>query len=152
MRYASLVLVALALAACSPDSPPASGAAGIVVSDAWAAATPHGSPVAAGYMTIANQTAADVRLVGGTSPAAASVEIHRMNLVGGVMQMRPVVGGLAIARGASVTLKPGGLHLMFIDLRQPLVEGQSVPVALAFDNGTRVDATLAIRAAGAHGH
>jgi len=145
--------VAALVGACSPAPAPKSGGGGIVVSDAWTMATPPGAAVAAGYMTINNQAAAVVRLVGGSSPAAQSVEVHNMTMDGGVMQMRPVEGGLEIPANGAVELKPGGLHLMLVGLQRPLAEGESVPVALTFDDGTRVDVVLAVRAmGGGHGH
>jgi copper(I)-binding protein len=154
-RSALLVVafVAAAVGACSPAPTPKSGTGGIVVADAWTMATPPGAAVAAGYMKIQNQASAPVRLVGGLSPVAQSVEVHNMTMDGGVMQMRPVDGGLEIPANSAVELKPGGLHLMLIGLQRPLAEGESVPVTLTFDDGTRVDAVLAVRAmGGGHGH
>jgi len=145
-------LIAAGLSACSP-APSSKPGGGIVVSGAWTMATPSGAVVAAGYMTIQNQSRAGVTLVRGETPAASRVEVHTMSMDGGVMQMRPVDGGLAIPAGGGVELKPGGLHLMLIGLQKPLVEGESVPLTLVFDNGTRVGTTLQVRAmGGGHGH
>jgi periplasmic copper chaperone A len=147
-----VAFVALVVSACSPAPAPKSGSGGIVVSNAWTMATPPGAAVGAGYMTISNQAAAVVRLTGGSSAAAQSVEVHNMTMDGGVMQMRPVEGGLEIPANGAVELKPGGLHLMLIGLQKPLAEGESVPVTLTFDDGTRVDVVLAVRAMGGGGH
>jgi periplasmic copper chaperone A len=148
-----VAFVAAVVSACSPAPAPKSGGGGIAVTNAWTMATPPGAAVAAGYMTISNQAGAAVRLTGGSSAAAQSVEVHNMTMDGGVMQMRPVDGGLEIPANGAVELKPGGLHLMLIGLQRPLAEGESVPVTLTFDDGTRIDAVLAVRAmGGGHGH
>jgi periplasmic copper chaperone A len=148
-----VAFVAAALSACSPAPAPKSGSGGIAVSNSWTMATPPGAAVATGYMTITNQAAAAVRLTGGSSAVAQSVEVHNMTMDGGVMQMRPVDGGLEIPANGAVELKPGGLHLMLIGLKQSLAEGESVAVMLTFDDGTRVDVVLAVRAmGGGHGH
>lgn len=152
--FRALALVAVVvLSACSPAPSNTAGTGGIVVTDSWTMATPPGAAVGAGYMTISNQGAAAVRLTGGETAAAERVEVHNMSMDGGVMTMRPVEGGLEVPAGGSVELKPGGLHLMLIGLKAPLTEGGSVPLTLMFDNGTRVDAALAVRAmGGGHDH
>ena len=73
-----------------------------------------GQPVGGGYLSIANKGTAADRLVAATSPSAGMVEIHTMEIVNDVMTMRPVEGGLEIPAGATVELKPGGTHLMFM--------------------------------------
>jgi len=147
--FAFLALVALS--ACSPpDNKPVTR---IKIIGAWTMATPPGADVGAGYLQIVNEGSAPVRLAGGTTPAAASVEVHMMAMDNGVMRMRPASEGLEIAAGASAELQPGGYHLMLIGLKAPLVEGGSVPITLTFDGGTQVEATLAVRAmGGGHGH
>ena len=144
LAFAAVVV----LNACSPAPSNAPGSAVIVVTDSWTMATPPGAAVGVGYMTISNQGAAAVRLMGGETTAAERVEVHNMSMDGGVMTMRPVDGGLEIPTGGAVELKRGGLHLMLIGLKAPLTEGGSVPLTLVFDNGARVDATLGVRAMG----
>lgn len=152
--FRALALAAVVvLSACSPAPSNTPGGAPIVVSDSWSMATPPGAAVGVGYMTINNQGAAAVRLTGCETTAAERVEVHNMSMDGGVMTMRPVEGGLEIPAGGAVELKPGGLHLMLIGLKAPLTEGGSVPLSLVFDNGTRIDAALAVRAmGGGHDH
>jgi copper(I)-binding protein len=79
-----------------------------------------GAPAGAGYLTITNTGPSDDRLVGGSSPVSARLEIHEMSMSGGVMKMRPVTGGLVIPSGQTVTLRPGGYHIMLIGLKSPL--------------------------------
>jgi periplasmic copper chaperone A len=150
-RLALAFAVVAALAGCSPA--PSGSAGGIAVVDAWTNATPPGAAVGAGYMTIRNSGASPARLNGAASGAAERVEVHSMSMENGVMSMRPVEGGLEIPASGSVELKPGGLHLMLIGLKQPLTEGTTVPLTLVFESGARVDVALAVRAiGGGHEH
>ena len=150
-RLALVFATVFAVAACSPAPQSMPGALSVV--DPWTMATPPGAAVGAGYMTIRNQTGAAVRLTGGESPVAQRVEVHSMSMDGGVMMMRPVEGGLEIPAGGSVELKPDGMHLMLIGLQRPLVVGESVKLTLVFDDSTRIDAPLSVRAmGGGHDH
>jgi len=72
----------------------------------------------------------DARLISVQSPIAGVAQIHRMTMKDGVMQMRPVEGGVPLPKGQAVELAPGGLHLMLMDLNRPAVAGTSVPVML----------------------
>ena len=73
------------------------------------------------------------RLVSAASPVAGVVEIHEMAMEGDVMKMRALPNGLALPAGTAVELKPGGHHVMLMDLKQPLAAGQTVPVTLTFE-------------------
>ena len=86
----------------------------IQIGNPWTRATPKGSMVAGGYMTITNKGAAPDRLVGGSTSAAGRFEVHRMAMENGVMKMRPVEGGLEIKPGETVELKPGSFHVMLM--------------------------------------
>lgn len=153
----SFLLVAVATACGAPASPSSAheihAAAAITVHDAWAAPTPAGVDVAAGYLTISNHTDRADRLLGATSPRAARVEIHEMRMNGAVMQMR-AVQRLDLPAGADVQLGPGGMHLMFFGVSDPFAEGQSIPVHLVFETAGAMDVTLPVRRRGApsHGH
>jgi hypothetical protein len=150
-------LIALALLACAaacgaPQSPPAQQEAptgALEVREAWAAATPGGAQVAAGYLTIVNGTSADDRLVSATSPRAASVEVHEMSMDGDLMRMRAVEGGLAIPAGQSVALAPGGLHIMFMGVTAPFVEGEEIPITLTFETAGAFEINLPVSAGAA---
>ena len=121
----------------------------LLITTMWSRATPGGAKVAAGYFTIANNGKAADRLVSATSPVAGKVEVHEMTMANGVMTMRPLDSGLAIEPGKTVTLAPGGFHLMLMDLKQPLKEGELLAVTLQFEKAGKVDATLHIRGVGA---
>jgi len=115
----------------------------------WTRATLPNAPVAGGYMTIENTGETADRLVGGSTPAAEAVEIHEMTMDGDVMKMRPVEGGLEIPAGESVTLRPGGYHLMLVKPEEPLKEGTRVPLTLTFEKAGEVSVELAVDTVGA---
>ena len=116
-------------------------AANISVTDAWARATMPGQKVSAAYLQI--QSDADARLVSASSPAVPRVEVHEMKMDGDVMRMREVKGYDVPAKGA-FELKPGGAHLMFMDLKRPLKEGEKVPVKLKFAKAGEVSAEFEV--------
>lgn len=115
----------------------------------WSRATPGGAKVAGGFMTIRNNGKDSDRLVGGTFDASGIVEIHEMKMDGGVMKMRALELGLEIKPGQSVELKPGGYHVMFIDLKRPLKEGESVKGELVFEKAGRIAVEYKIENRGA---
>ena len=120
----------------------------VQISDAWSRATPPGAKIAAGYLTIRNQGAAADRLIGASSPAAARVEPHVTEKQGEVMRMREVKGYDVPAKG-SYELKPGGAHLMLVDIKRPLKEGDKVPLVLRFQKAGEVKVDLEVKALGA---
>ncbi len=109
------------------------------------------SMVSAVYLTLANAGGVNVRLVAAESPAANLVEIHEMQMNGDVMQMRPVEGGVDLPAGGVVVLEQGGLHIMLMDLVEPLVPGQAIPLTLRFvildDAGEPTDEEVAVELA-----
>lgn len=116
----------------------------------WARATPPGAAVGGGYLVIRNKGAAGDRLVGVASPVSARVEIHEMAMDKDVMRMREVKGVDVPAR-KSVELKPGGFHLMLIELKAPLKPGDKVPLTLRFEKAGEVKTELAVGAMTASG-
>src|ERR1700730_2281670 len=121
----------------------------LVITQAWTRATPGGAKVGGGYLTIENKGSAPDRLVGVSADAAGKVEVHEMAMDGGVMKMRPVDGGLTIDPGKTVKLAPGGLHLMMMDLKSPLKQGDKLPVTLQFEKAGKVQVTLDVQGVGA---
>ncbi len=154
---AALAAVAV-LAGCSqpqsgaPAPEAAIAAPSVALSDAWAAATPNAARVAAGYVNLTNNGAAEDTLVSAASPRAARVEIHEMAMEGGMMNMRAVMGGVPLAPGRPVALAPGGLHIMFMDITAPFVDGETVPVTLTFANAPPVTFDFPVRPRTAGGH
>lgn len=123
-------------------------AGNLEISAGWARAMLPGQPTGGGYLTIANKGAEDDRLVGASSPAAAKVEIHSMEVVNDVMVMRPTEGGIVIPAGAAVELRPGGLHLMFLNVSEPFRSGNTVALSLEFEKAGKVEVALPVRKAG----
>ncbi|HWL58075.1 MAG TPA: copper chaperone PCu(A)C [Paracoccus sp. (in: a-proteobacteria)] len=117
----------------------------LAITDAYSRATPPGAPVGGGYLTVTNNGQAEDRLVSATSPAAGRVEIHDMAMEGEVMRMRKLDDGLPLPAGEGVEMKPGGLHLMLMDLKAPLAAGESVPVTLTFEKAGQVEVNLSVR-------
>jgi periplasmic copper chaperone A len=121
----------------------------LVISQAWSRATPSGAKVAGGYLTIENKGSSPDRLVGGSGNVAGKLEVHEMTTENGVMKMRPLEKGLVIEPGKTVKLTPGGYHLMMFDLKNPLKQGDKVPVTLEFEKAGKVTLSLDVQAVGA---
>lgn len=117
----------------------------------WTRATPAGAKVAGGYLTIQNTGTAPDRLVGGSSEIAGRIEIHEMAVKDGVMTMRPLDKGLEVKPGDKAELKPGGYHIMFMDLKRQLTEGEAVKGTLQFEKAGTVAVEFAVQAVGARG-
>lgn len=131
----------------------------LTVSGAWVREGPPTTAVLAAYMQIDNPGAQDRTLVGASSPQFETVEIHRTELTDGVARMIQQER-LVIPAGGGVTLEPGGLHLMLIQSRQPLAQGDMVSIRLRLEDGTEMPVDAEVRKAGsagmdhdhAHGH
>lgn len=132
----------LAGAACAAD---------IEIKAPWTRATAKGAKVGAGYLTIVNKGSAPDRLKSVTSDVAESVEMHEMASEGSVMTMRAVPEGVEIKPGETLTLKPGGLHLMMMGLKKPLVQGGEAHITLNFAEAGAVPVTLPVESLGATG-
>ena len=129
--FASWLLAAPALA----DS--------VKVDHAWVRATAPGQKVAGGFMNLTAD--ADMTLVGGTSPASKTLELHFMKMENGVMEMRQIKE-IALPRGQTVSLEPGGLHVMFIDLNSRIRDGQTVPMTLRIRGADGKEQRLVVKA------
>lgn len=123
----------------------------LVITQAWSRATPGGAKVAGGYLTIENKGSTPDRLIGGTAEIAGKVQVHEMSMNNGVMTMRPVEGGLVIEPGKTVKLSPGGLHLMLLDLKGSLEQGDKLPITLEFEKAGKVSLSLDVEGIGAQG-
>jgi len=121
----------------------------LVISQAWSRATPGGAKTGGGYLTIENKGTTPDKLIGASADFAGKIEVHEMTTNNGVMKMRPVEGGLTIDPGKTVKLAPSGLHLMMMDLKSPLKQGDKLPVTLQFEKAGKVTVTLDVQAVGA---
>lgn len=142
--------IALLLAFATPAFAHSIEVGSLSLTDLWTRATPPGAPTAGGYLTITNTGSEADTLIAVSSPLAARNEIHIMETKDGVMTMHPVEG-IEIPAGGTVTLAPGGYHLMFISLTAPLKEGEKMPVTLTFERAGSIDTFLHILAIGADG-
>ncbi|MGE0854469.1 MAG: copper chaperone PCu(A)C [Hyphomicrobiaceae bacterium] len=149
VRIAAAASVALIAAVGPALAESATKAGSLTISKPWTRATPPGSKVAGAFMTITNTGSAPDRLVGGTSPVAGHVEIHEMVMDGNVMKMRGLGNGLEIKPGETVELKPGGYHVMLLDLRNPLTEGTPVAGTLKFEKAGEIAVTYDVAPIGA---
>ena len=125
---AFLIAPLLLLAACG-----AGGAPDVQVADAWARETVAGQSGTAAYATIVNRGTGDDRLVGVSAAPPVEASLHETTTEGGVSSMRPLENGLAVPAGTTVTLKPGGAHVMISGLTAPLREGDGLKLTLRFE-------------------
>ncbi|MEW6590174.1 MAG: copper chaperone PCu(A)C [Pseudomonadota bacterium] len=121
------ILSALAVLMASP-----AWAANVSVSDAWARATMPGQKVSGAYMKLTAD--ADAKLVGATSPAVPRVEVHEMRMDGDVMRMREVQA-VDLPKGKTVSLEPGGYHIMLMNLAKPIAAGEVITLTLTIESG-----------------
>jgi copper(I)-binding protein len=161
MKHSKTLLKTLALCAALAG---AAGAfsqtpAAVQVRDAWVRQSVPGQSGTGAFMKLT--APAGARLVGVSTPAAGVAEVHEMKMEGDTMRMR-AVPGLDLPAGKTVELKPGGYHLMLMDLKQPLAKGASVPVTLRFEDAKGQTSSLELKlpvgapadgaAASAHNH
>lgn len=118
----------------------------ITLHHGFARATLPSQPVAGAFLVLTNAGTEDDALVGIEAGFAGRGEIHEMAMSNGVMRMRPLEGTLVIPAGQSVTLAPGGYHLMFFDLAMPLFAGAQATVTLTFEKAGAVEVVLPILA------
>ena len=154
LRRTRLTLVVVAsvalLAACSSAAAPPSAA--VSVTDAWARSSSATASAAAAYATITNAGPTADALVGASSPAAATVEVHETVAMGspaasgsGMMGMRPVAR-VEIPAGGSLQLKPGSYHVMLIGLAHDLVVGDTIDLTLTFEKAGQITVKAQVRA------
>ena len=143
----AVVGMSLAGMACAQNVSKTVTTNAIKIEDAYTRATVPGQQVAGGFMKIENKGAAD-QLISASSPVAGEVQLHEMAMEGNVMKMRQVKD-IAVPAGGAVELKPGGLHLMFMNIKAPLAAGETVPVKLKFAKAGDVEVKMPVNAMGA---
>lgn len=135
-------VLSLSLMACAGVAQ-AQTPAPVSAEGAWVRASVPGQKATGAFMRLTATEA--VRLVGVASPVAGVAEVHEMKMEGDVMKMR-AVPGLDLPAGKAVELKPGGYHVMLMDLKQPLEKGVQVPMTLVFKNAQGVESKLDMQA------
>ncbi|HEV2516281.1 MAG TPA: copper uptake system-associated protein [Devosia sp.] len=121
----------------------------LVIGGGFTRATLPNAPVGGGYLTITNKGSQADRLLSAASPVAGVTQIHEMKMEGDVMKMKELPDGIEVPAGSTVTLSPGGLHIMFMQLKQALVEGTNVPLTLTFEKAGVVEVQLDVGGIGA---
>ena len=147
MRFlATLILVAFALPAAAQD---------IIIEDAYARVARPGAPAGAAFFVIRNEAEESDRLIGARTEFAAMAEVHtHIDAGNGVMQMRPVEGGLEIPAGGEHALERGGDHIMIMGLSERFEEGDVLPLTLIFENAGEISLDVIVdneRGQGGHG-
>ena len=149
-RRAALALAGLAFAALAVPAVPAAAhgykVGSLSIHHPWTRATAPGAKVAGGFLEITNEGKEADKLIGGTFVGSARFELHEMKVENGVMSMRPVAAGLEIPAGGKLTLKPGSYHVMFMDLKSSLSEGERVAGTLVFEKAGKVDIEFVVEA------
>ena len=115
----------------------------VEVKNAWVRATVQGQKATGAFMQITAPTAST--LVSVSTPVAGVAEVHEMKMDGDVMRMRPLTKGLELPAGKAVQLKPGGYHLMLMDLKLPLQKDTTIPVTLTLQDSKGVQSTQDLR-------
>jgi copper(I)-binding protein len=118
--------------------------------DGWMRAMPPGQPTAAAYLSLRNTGEEPVRLVAASAPFARRVEIHESSQVDGMWRMRQL-DSLVVPAGGSVTLAPGGVHLMLFGLTQQIRDGDSLTITLELDSGASLPVTIEVGPPGGSG-
>jgi copper(I)-binding protein len=129
----------------------------LTIDHPWSRATPAAAPVGAGYLVVTNKGKTADRLVSASAGISAKVEIHEMAIIDGVMRMRALDQGIVIPPGGKVEFKPGGYHIMFIGLKQPIAKDSSFKGTLTFEKAGTVEVEYKVQgmggaAAGHSGH
>lgn len=122
----------------------------VTVSKPWARATPGGAKVAAAYLEISPPKGTADKLVAARSPVAGIIELHTHSNDGGVMRMRRVEV-IPIEGDRKVTLNPGGHHIMLMELKKPLKEGDTFDMTLVFEKSGEVAVKVPILKVGSPG-
>ena len=132
----SPILVALSLTGIA-------SAQNVDVKGAWARATVQGQKATGAFMTLTSKT--NAKLVGATSSVAGVTEVHEMKMDNGVMKMKAVEGGLELPAGKATSLKPGGYHVMLMDLKLPLQKDTTIPLTLVFKDAKGVESKMELK-------
>lgn len=115
----------------------------IEIDHPYARAMLPGAKVGGGYLSITN-AGTDDRLVAVATARAASAQLHEMKMDGGIMVMRELKDGVAVPAGATVELKPGGYHVMFMNVAEPFKEGETIEATLTFEKAGTVEVEFAV--------
>lgn len=139
-RGAAVLVCAASLSGLAPAL-----AADVRVTGAWVRANAPGVAKAAAYLTLVNESARELRLIGAASPAAERVQLHRTVESDGQSRMERQTGGVAVPARGERRFQPGGLHIMLMDLEHDLEAGEALPLVLTFDDGAKRRVSVPIK-------
>ncbi|MBF2714426.1 copper uptake system-associated protein [Agrobacterium vitis] len=141
-RFATIVIATLAFV--SPALAHEFKVGDIEIGHPYARAMLPGAKVGGGYLKLTNEGGTDDRLVSATSDRAGSIQLHEMKIDAGVMIMRELQGGIVIPKGQTIELKPGGYHVMFMNVQQAFKEGETVKATLTFEKAGSVEVEFSV--------
>lgn len=147
VALSALTLISFVLTGCASGS--VDGQDELDLSDGWVRVSEYSDHVdgmTGAFATIENHTDHDVTLVGGSAEIAKMVEVHEVIMMDGEMKMQAKEGGILIKAGESVTLEPGGLHVMLMGLKEAILEGDEVTLTLDFEGAEDQTLTLPAKA------
>ncbi len=121
----------------------AAHAQAVDVKNAWVRTTVPGQKATGAFMTITAKDGA--KFVGASSPVAGVTEVHEMKMEGDIMRMKAVAGGLDLPAGKAVELKPGGYHVMLMDLKAALPKDTTVPLTLVFKDAKGIESKVELK-------
>jgi hypothetical protein len=121
----------------------------LVITEPWSRQSPKAADVAAGYFSITNGGTENDRLLRASASITPKVQLHDMKMENDVMKMIELPAGIPVPAGATVELKPKSLHVMFLDLKKPVVEGEKISGTLVFEKAGTVDVEYVVRSMGA---
>ncbi len=153
LAAAAALLATTALTGCTSTTPAADQTqsaidekkAAVAIENGWVRVSEysdHTGGMTGVFATITNNTDTDITLVGGSAEIAQMVEVHEVVMSGGAMTMQKKEGGIVIPAGESVTLEPGGLHVMLMDLKQAILDGDQITLTLDFEGADAQTLTL----------
>ncbi len=151
MRALSRVILCCTVALSFASSAKTDPLQGVTVRDPWVRPAGAASKVTAAYLSLDNRGDTDDTLLSASSPISRTAQIHATSLEDGVMKMRQVDGGVVVPAGGTVTFKPGGYHIMLMDLTSPLEEGQRISLTLRFAKAGQVDVQALVARQGPSG-
>jgi copper(I)-binding protein len=131
LTAALVALTAISISACAPVEK-----SDLTIVDGWvrfSEYSDHVDGMTGAFAAITNNTDHTITIVGGSSDIASMVEVHEVVMVDGAMKMQAKEGGIAIEPGQTVTLEPGGLHIMLMGLKKAVLEGDEVSLTIDFD-------------------
>lgn len=147
IALSAFTLISTSLTGCA--TAPIAKQSDLQVTDGWVRVSEYSDHIdgmTGAFATITNQTDHEVTLVGGSADIAMMTEVHEVVMLDGEMKMQPKDGGIVIPAGESVTLEPGGLHVMLMGLKKAILEGDEVTLTLDFDGAEDQTLTLPAKA------